>query len=48
MPCFCGPDLRLLAVTSLRIGLNGEGEDGSVFIAESPVAGTPVARMKGL
>lgn len=48
MPCFCGPDLRLLALTSLRIGLDGRGDDGSVFIAESLVAGTPVARMKGL
>ncbi|MBM6593145.1 SMP-30/gluconolactonase/LRE family protein [Microvirga pudoricolor] len=48
MPCFCGPDLRLLAVTSLRIGLDGDGADGGIFIAESAVAGAAVARMKGL
>lgn len=47
MPCFCGPDLRCLVVTSLRHGLDNAGEDGSVFIADSPVAGTAVARMKG-
>jgi sugar lactone lactonase YvrE len=48
MPCFCGPGLRLLAVTSLRIGPDGEGMDGHLIIAESPVAGTAVARMKGI
>lgn len=49
MPCFCGPDLRLLAVTSLAEGLPpGGGLDGHLLIAEAPVAGAPVAAMKGL
>lgn len=47
MPCFCGPDLRLLAVTSLRPAVPRPG-DGDLFIAEAPVPGTAVARMKGL
>lgn len=47
MPCFCGPGLRLLALTSLRPG-NDHPLSGSLFVAESPVAGTPVARMAGL
>jgi sugar lactone lactonase YvrE len=48
MPGFCGPGLRQLAVTSLSIGpLPGPG-DGDLFIAEAPVAGVPIARMKGL
>lgn len=55
MPCFCGPDLRTLVVTSLAVGL---GEDvrrafpqvGQVFIATKPwpVAGVPVGRVRGL
>lgn len=52
MPCFCGPDLRTLLVTSHRHlppeRLAGYPLSGSVFVASSPVAGTPVARMKGL
>ena len=49
MPCFCGPDLRLLAVTSLSESLPpGLGPDGHLLFAEAPVAGTPVARMVGL
>lgn len=48
MPCFCGPDLALLAVTSLSVGLDGGNGDGDVFIAKSPVPGTPITRMKGI
>jgi hypothetical protein len=48
MPCFCGPDLALLAVTSLSVGLGAGNGDGDVFIAKSPVPGTPIARMKGI
>jgi sugar lactone lactonase YvrE len=48
MPCFCGPDLALLAVTSLSVGLDLGKGDGDVFIAQSPVPGTPIARMKGI
>lgn len=49
MPCFCGPDLRLLALTSLSEGLPAGGEhDGHLLIAEAQVAGTPVSRMVGL
>jgi sugar lactone lactonase YvrE len=50
MPCFCGPDLRMLAVTSHRTGtvaaqLDRFPESGGVFIARAPVAGSPVPRM---
>lgn len=50
MPCFCGPDLRSLAVTSHRSGsvvpqLERFPESGGVFIANAPVAGSPVLRM---
>lgn len=47
MPCFCGPDLRLMAVTSHRLGDDGP-VSGGVFIAKAPAAGVPVQRMKGL
>jgi sugar lactone lactonase YvrE len=51
MPCFCGPDLRMLAVTSHRTGavaaqLDRFPESGGLFIARASVAGSPVARMK--
>ena len=50
MPCFCGPDLRMLAVTSHRTGsvaaqLDRFPESGGVFIARASVAGSPVQRM---
>jgi sugar lactone lactonase YvrE len=50
MPCFCGPDLRSLAVTSHRTGsvaaqLDRFPESGGLFIARAPVAGSPVSRM---
>jgi len=48
MPCFCGADLTLLVVTSLSAGLPATGLEGHVFMAESPVAGTAITRMKGL
>jgi sugar lactone lactonase YvrE len=48
MPCFCGPDLTLLVVTSLSVGLDATDADGNLFIAKSPVTGAPVARMKGI
>jgi len=50
MPCFCGPDLRTLVITSLRPG-GGAAQNphsGSVFIARSPVAGAPVARWRDM
>jgi sugar lactone lactonase YvrE len=51
MPCFCGPDLKTLVVTSHRY-LSQERLDanplcGAVLLAASPVAGVPVNRMKG-
>jgi sugar lactone lactonase YvrE len=53
MPCFCGPDLRTLVLTSLRessgavkIALNPKS--GSLFVARAPIAGTPIGRMRGL
>ncbi len=51
MPCFCGPDLRQLAVTSHRYGQSPEVAHplaGALFLADAPVAGVPVARMKGV
>lgn len=50
MPCFCGPDLRLLAVTSHRTGtvaaqLDRFPQSGGLFIARAPVSGAPVTRM---
>lgn len=50
MPCFCGPDLRTVAVTSLRTGdvarqLDKFPESGGTFIARAEVAGSPVPRM---
>jgi sugar lactone lactonase YvrE len=53
MPCFCGPDLRTLVLTSLRessgaIKITPNPQSGSLFAARAPVAGTPVGRMQGL
>lgn len=52
MPCFCGPELRQIAVTSHRLveegALAAAPQSGGVFLAESPVRGAPVARMRGL
>lgn len=48
MPCFCGPDLTLLVITSLSAGQASTGLEGHVFIAPSPVAGTAIARVKGI
>ena len=44
MPCFCGPDLRTLVVTSLRPGGADHNHAGGLFIASAPIAGAPVAR----
>lgn len=50
MPCFCGKDLRQIAITSHRL-INDEMLEavplsGGVFLADAPVAGVPVMRMK--
>ncbi|MFT4151888.1 MAG: SMP-30/gluconolactonase/LRE family protein [Paracoccaceae bacterium] len=47
MPCFCGPGLRQMAVTSHRLG-DENPLSGGLFLATAPVAGVPVARMKGV
>lgn len=49
MPCFGGPGLKTLYVTSLRVGRSAELLEkfpltGRVIAAPSPVAGAPVAR----
>ena len=44
MPCFCGPDLRTLVVTSLRPGGADHIHAGGLVIAAAPIAGAPVAR----
>jgi sugar lactone lactonase YvrE len=51
MPCFGGPDLRTLYLTSLTEGQPAEKlaaypETGKLIAARAPVAGAPVARMK--
>jgi sugar lactone lactonase YvrE len=53
MPCFCGPDLRTLVITSLRessgpVKIAQNPQSGSLFVARAPVAGTPVGRIRGL
>jgi sugar lactone lactonase YvrE len=53
MPCFCGPNLRTLVLTSLRessgaIKIAPNLQSGSLFIARTAVAGTPVGHMRGL
>jgi sugar lactone lactonase YvrE len=48
MPCFCGPDLRTLVVTTLQPGPDREQSplSGALFIGRSPVAGAPVQRWR--
>ncbi len=45
MPCFCGPDLTLLAITSHRqlpeATLEAAPRSGGVFLAQASVAGAP-------
>lgn len=52
MPCFCGPDLTLLAITSHRqlpeATLEAAPRSGGVFLVQASVAGAPVARMNGV
>ena len=49
MPCFCGPDLRTVLVTSHQITARpGDATAGGVYAARAPVAGAEVARIKGL
>lgn len=53
MPCFGGDGLRTLFVTSAREGLAQDLLDsyplsGSVLVADSPVAGSPVSRFSDL
>lgn len=48
MPCFCGPDLKLLAITSHRLGAAVAPQSGGVHLATAPVSGAKVARMKGV
>ena len=52
MPCFCGPDLTLLAITSHRqvpeAALVAAPLSGGVFLAGTSVAGAAVHRMRGV
>ncbi len=49
MPCFCGPDLRTLVVTSLTPEPHrANPASGMLMIAAAPVAGAPVRRMAGV
>lgn len=44
MPCFGGPDLTTIYVTTLSTDNNGRFEHGTLFAFEADVAGTPVHR----
>jgi sugar lactone lactonase YvrE len=46
MPCFCGPDLRRLVVTSLVPGHGRQvhHNSGRMFVADAPFAGVPIHR----
>lgn len=45
MPCFAGPGLRTMIVTSLRpAGAPADSLAGGIFVAQSPVAGAAVHR----
>lgn len=48
MPCFCGPDLRTLVITSLVPGPDRpqDPRSGALFITRAPFAGAPVTRWK--
>ncbi|GHC76984.1 SMP-30/gluconolactonase/LRE family protein [Limoniibacter endophyticus] len=50
MPCFCGPDLDHIAITSHRFlsseTLAAAPQSGGVFLAKSKARGVPVARMR--
>ncbi len=48
MPCFCGPDLRTLVVTTLQPSPDRPQSDlsGALFMARTPFAGAPVARWR--
>lgn len=52
MPCFCGPDLKQIALTSHRLvspdKLASAPQSGGVHLATTAVAGAKVARMKGI
>lgn len=48
MPCFCGPDLKFLAITSHRLGAADAPPSGGVHLATAPVSGAKVGRMKGV
>ena len=52
MPCFCGPNLETLVLTSHRHlpaeRLSTNPLNGAVLIAPAPVAGAPIPRMRGL
>ncbi|MGV3651761.1 MAG: SMP-30/gluconolactonase/LRE family protein [Devosia sp.] len=49
MPCFCGPDMRTMVLTSLNLPVHqGHPGRGHVLIGRAPVAGIRVGRLSGL
>jgi sugar lactone lactonase YvrE len=49
MPCFCGPDLRTLVVTSLTSDQHRDSpSSGMLMIGEAPVTGAQVGRVARL
>ncbi|GAB5373750.1 MAG: SMP-30/gluconolactonase/LRE family protein [Acuticoccus sp.] len=49
MPCFCGPDLKTVVVTSLTPDPHrGNPDSGMLMIGDAAVAGAPVGRLTGL
>jgi sugar lactone lactonase YvrE len=44
MPCFGGPDMRTIYITSLSSDRTGTFEEGGIVAFEAPIAGVPVKR----
>ena len=47
MPCFCGPDLTTIAVTSLDRGQGGDPEGGKIYLVEAGIKGMLGDRFAG-
>jgi sugar lactone lactonase YvrE len=48
MPCFCGAELRYLAITSHQKSGIAHEHSGRIFLAKTDLSGVPVVRMKGI
>lgn len=48
MPCFCGPDLKQIIITSHSQTNVSNENSGRLFISKSPVTGVAIHRMRGV